>query len=377
MTDLNFSGYEHTLEFMADDIFDMDWTREFPDCVATLIRCPDIDTYYVYNTRKLALSAANGLIELAFNHNSSKAQHDIQKALFYLYNQHVAPVTDAHAINQFHPALLEIRTLLQTAWESHELAQLPYFPPFEDMPMKVFVHGIKILWQTHRAYSHEIFTYMEHEASHDDFIRYICSDYAVSVRFYDLITLSLVGIPEVTRPEVADNFHDEMGSGNAAHTHVQLFRNLLVSLDLETSASSHTSLLGPKGLAGYNLLLKQVMHRKDYFRSIGTLAITELTDPIQNKKFLAGADRVGITNEHFLYYSAHVEIDAVHGDAWIDNVIAPMAELHPERRHEIIQGCWLRLNSAAEYWDELLGKMKDCDACRTNGCTNGTLPAQP
>lgn len=276
---------------------------------------------------------------------------------FFLYNQFIEPPSLTSGINQYEPFLLEIRMILENAWYQFEESRVPSLPDCKNMSIEDFSLQIKEIWKNHHAYSHEVFSYLSNDASREAIVFYIQSDYALNVRFYDLISLSLVAIPENTRIEVAHNYWDEMGKGNPDETHIQLYRNVLNSVS-SLSKNDYIDLLGTNGLSGYNLLLKQVLARKDYFRSIGALAVTELADPQQYIKFIDGCKRVGIYSDKFKYYSEHIDIDALHGESWIDHVIIPVANSHPECRNQILEGCYMRLNTSADYWDEIQEKMK-------------------
>ncbi len=359
LNDLNFTGYENVATGSIEEMVSHNWIGRYEEGVAKLIRISFLDEKVDVEFREQVLDAARALVDLAYSAGDGCALYSLQKSLFYLYNQHVESPSGDVSGNQYSPFLLSIRQILEDGWMAFENSRLPVFPDYEVMGVKNFSSQIKSLWQSHKAYSHEIFSYMELYATKEEVCFYICSDYALNVRFYDLISLSLVAAPEVTRVEVANNYWDEMGNGDVGRTHIQLFRHVLESIGSQKAKHDYLALLGASGLAGYNLLLKQVLSRGDYFRSIGSLAITELADPQQYVRFLNGCKRVGIYSDKFEYYSEHIDIDALHGEAWVDNVIVPMAAAYPECRKQIIEGCYLRLNSSVDYWDEVMNKMRD------------------
>jgi hypothetical protein len=206
---------------------------------------------------------------------------------------------------------------------------------------------------------HPLFGYLAREASREDLIAFFLSDAAVIVRFCDLVVLSMVGVDDEIRPELAENFWDEMGQGQFQDRHVKLYRDLLeyagVNLPGETLAADQFSdHLNWQGYAGYNLYLFLCLHRKNQFRSLGALGAAEMMDPDQYSQVLAGCRRVGLEDEEKLaYYAGHAEMDIAHGDGWCDNVLVPLTQRYPDRRAEIVEGALIRMNITLDYYDEL------------------------
>ncbi|AOK63659.1 hypothetical protein WM29_30915 [Burkholderia ubonensis] len=57
------------------------------------------------------------------------------------------------------------------------------------------------------------------------------------------------------------------------------------------------------------------------------------------------------------YYEEHATIDVIHGEGWLNNVIAPAAIEYPSAADEILFGAFLRLKTCAAYYDELQAKL--------------------
>ncbi|NVN10372.1 iron-containing redox enzyme family protein [Nguyenibacter vanlangensis] len=265
--------------------------------------------------------------------------------------------------NQYSIELLRVRCAIEKAWMDWEVSRVGKLP--SNVSPENIGAAIKTLWREHAGHNHAVFDFMKTEATRQQIIKYFTTDYALNMRFYDLIVLSLVGIDEDVRMEVAHNFWDEMGQGNPARTHVRLYRDLLEHLDIQDTPEAFVDALGWAGLSGYNLLLYFAFNRREYFRSIGALAITELSDPEQYAKLLAGCRRVGIGTDRpsvLDYYSEHVEVDALHGDGWIDNVIVPILKRYPGEARAVLEGAAMRLNSSQAYWDWQLAEMKALSA---------------
>lgn len=294
--------------------------------------------------------------DLAFREHDHDARKAVHRVLHDLYGLHLSKPHPGLSDNQYSVQLLRIRRMIETSWMEWEVAHAGPVP--SGIEPESIGAAIKSLWKSHSGHNHAVFDFMKTNASRSQIIKYFTTDYALNMCFYDLIVLSLVGIDEDVRMEVANNFWDEMGQGNPARTHVQLYRDLLEYLQIEDSPERFVDALGWEGLSGYNLLLYFAFNRREYFRSIGALAITELSDPDQYAKLLAGCRRIGTDQPSVLdYYSEHVEVDALHGDGWIDNVIVPVLRRYPGEAQAVLEGAAMRLNSSKAYWDWQLAEM--------------------
>ncbi|MFS3136308.1 iron-containing redox enzyme family protein [Gluconacetobacter sacchari] len=306
--------------------------------------------------------AVRHLCALGFSADKPEARRDLHRALYKLYDLQICRPSPDVTANQDSVELLRIRKLIEAhwmKWEERRIAGLP-----DEIAPDQIGEAIKSLWREHSSYGHPVFDFMRDNANRDQIVTYFTTDYALNMRFYDLIVLSLVGIDEDVRMEVAGNFWDEMGQGNPTRTHVRLYRDLLDYLGVKDDPQAFVEALGWEGLAGHNLLVSFALSRRAYFRSIGALAITELSDPDQYARLLDGCRRVGIGTDQsgvLDYYSEHVEVDALHGDGWIDNVIVPVLRRYPDQARAVLEGAAMRLNTSKDYWDWQLATMKQME----------------
>ncbi|WP_223508898.1 MULTISPECIES: iron-containing redox enzyme family protein [unclassified Pseudomonas] len=293
----------------------------------------------------------------------SDALYEIHKALYHVNEMEVAHPTPQGHKYQFNPIFLSIRSRLEHWADSYENARRP--ANLKNLGVNETLAEIINIWKTHNSANHPIFEYVRTEATKEAVLEYLKSDYLLNIRFYDLVVYSLVGIDERVRFEVAHNLWDEVGQGDLTKTHVQLYRDLLKSEGINANLKSMSEHLSWQGLAGYNLMMRHGLHKGLYFESLGSLAVTELADPEQYKKFVEGCRRVGVGTNNaggLAYYEEHISVDVIHGEGWLENVIRPLLESHPESSHLMLWGVYQRLNTAKDYWDELLGRLKRIDA---------------
>jgi len=328
------------------------------DGVATLRELPDLDALLArddgYEARWLA--KLDGRLEAAFDRREAGALYEIHRALFLLYELHVAEPGLTRCVNQFNALLTRIRTTIERRWLAAEARQTPPLGPCANA--EELIAALKAVWTSHPVSSHPIFDFLERDATHAQIVQFFQSDSALNIRFFDLIVLSLVGSLHEVRKELAQNFWDEAGRGEPARSHVSLFRHLLDTVGIGQADDDHASVLGWQGLAGYNLFMLGCLNRQHYFKSLGVMSMTELLDPSQYEKLARGCRRVGLGQGREMdYYDEHISIDVVHGEGWLVNVIKPVVERTPSAMQEILVGAYLRLTTCQDYYDDLYGKL--------------------
>ncbi|MEG9883297.1 MAG: iron-containing redox enzyme family protein [Hyphomicrobiales bacterium] len=294
---------------------------------------------------------------------NKEAQFELHAALFLINELEItAPTPGGHGY-QFDFAFIMIRRRLEDWADKIEQRRLP--ETISDMDPDKTVNEIIRIWKAQLGASHPIFDYVEHEAGRDAVLEYLRSDYLLNIRFYDLVVYSLIGIEEEIRFEVAHNLWDEVGQGNPANTHVQLYKDMLASEGIVVDHWELCEHLSWQGLAGYNLMMRHGLNKSRYFEALGSLAVTELADPYQYRKFVAGCRRVGVGTANpagLSYYEEHISVDVLHGQGWLENVIRPQVKHHPKASSLILSGAYQRLNTALDYWDDLLQRMRRIDA---------------
>ena len=168
----------------------------------------------------------------------------------------------------------------------------------------------------------------------------------------------LPGSCHETRTEICKNLWDESGNGDQKRTHVGLYEYLLKQRNIILPNDNFSSLYSWQGYTGYNVFMLGATNRKHYYKSIGAMAITELLDPPQYNKLVKGITRLGMDQKHALYYTEHISIDVDHADGWLNKVIKPLIKNNPTSAQEILHGSLLRLQSCADYYDDLLLRLK-------------------
>lgn len=188
------------------------------------------------------------------------------------------------------------------------------------------VDELRALCQQHPASHHPLFDFLASEASAAQIDYFFKSDSALNLLFFDLVAMGLVGSLPETRAEIAQNLWDEIGRGSTEITHVNLYKDLLKRRNIALPDNHFAHLYEWQGLAGYNAFMLGGVNRQHYYKSLGVMAMTELLDPPQYEKLVAGCRRIGLSERDVHYYAEHITVDIGHADGWLNNVIVPIGK---------------------------------------------------
>jgi hypothetical protein len=323
------------------------------EAIVALTRWPRVDLS-VHDDDRFAARLQGRLAALlrrAFGEHDEAALADVHRALFALYDLHVADPAMPAVANQFDPLLTGLRVTIERQWLAAEGQRIGAAPVFAspDGLIAALRHAV----QAHPAAHHCLFDMLAAHATRAQLEGFFRSDTALNVRFFDLIVMAMIGSPPETRHELASNFWDEAGRGDPRHGHVQLFRHLLAEVGIAPSDDDFAPQLTWQGLRGYNLFMLCALNRQHYFKLLGVMAATELLDPPQYRKLIAGCRRLGLGPSTTRYYDEHITIDDIHGEGWLENVIRPLTQREPRAMFEVWVGCMLRLASCNDYYDAL------------------------
>lgn len=206
----------------------------------------------------------------------------------------------------------------------------------------------------HPVYQHQIFDYLSRDANLDEIKYFIANDAVLNLEFFDYLALSIVGVSEQVRLEIIQNLWDEAGRGSMQLFHTVQFRKILNDLGLKYDREKMIANMSWEGIAGINLFSYLSLYSSNRMMYFGLLAATEMLDPPHYRELLNGLSRTSVKEVNAVYYKEHETIDVMHADGWMNNVILPTLEKHPEKISEFWLGFYLRLDSVQRYYDHLL-----------------------
>lgn len=218
-------------------------------------------------------------------------------------------------------------------------AYVSYLLPAPTLNAVDFVTWFETLAVTGPGQQHPLFDWLAHNASMSDMHWFLTQEAAGEAGFDDLLAYTQVKLPTQAKLECARNYWDEMGHGKQSAMHGQMLDNMVSELGLQPSIDTTVW----QALALSNTMLGLALNRRYTYQSIGALGVIELTAPSRVKKVSVGMKRLGLEGRMRAYFDLHGALDVSHAQAWIREIIAPLAEADPTCARFIAEGALMRL----------------------------------
>ena len=168
-----------------------------------------------------------------------------------------------------------------------------------------------------------LFPWLAHDASREDFAYYLTQEAAGEAGFDDLTALTQVKVPASAKLELANNYWDEMGRGNAKGMHGPMLEAMVEALGLDPAIEKTVW----ESLALANGMTAMATCRRYAWHSIGALGVIELTAPGRSRCVADGLKRLGMDKIAYRYFDLHAVLDVKHSEDWNAKVIAPLVAL--------------------------------------------------
>lgn len=188
-----------------------------------------------------------------------------------------------------------------------------------------------------------LFPWLAQHATLEKMRWYLQQEAAGEAGFDDLTAYTQVKLPHRIKLELARNYWDEMGRGNAKGMHGPMLHRLVEALELQPTI--HGTVWESLALAN---AMTAMATRRDYaWHALGALGVIELTAPGRSAAVAEGLKRLGVAAKNRLYFELHAVLDVKHSAAWNAEAIAPAIAEDPRRARAIAEGALIRLNCGA------------------------------
>jgi len=192
-----------------------------------------------------------------------------------------------------------------------------------------------------------LFPWLEHEATLEQMRWYLRQEAAGEAGFDDLTAFTQVKLPARVKLELARNYWDEMGRGNAKGMHGPMLQKLVDALDLHPTIDDTAR----ESLALANAMTAMATRRDYAWHALGALGVIELTAPGRSAAVAAGLKRLGVNGKTRIYFDLHATLDVKHSAAWNAEAIAPAVAEDPRRALAIAEGALIRLHCGARCFE--------------------------
>lgn len=256
------------------------------------------------------------------------------------------------------PEVMAMKYKLELYWQKAYESELDFnFILTDEME---FLEYVKKFVYDHKAnLSHELFYFIEHDASFSQLKEFIRQETPFDIYFGDLLAKLMIGVYGNPKEEICKNYWDEVGHG----AHEKMHRTLRLDM-MKTLGISHDDhivnyesyLLSELRLA--NMYFEAVYDRSKLLQMIGMMTATELVVSGRLQKQINGWKRVGLNDQSLQYLIEHTIVDPIHASGWIENVVLPLLAKYPESKRSLFTGIYRRMKESLNVCDEMLTHLK-------------------
>jgi hypothetical protein len=206
-----------------------------------------------------------------------------------------------------------------------------------------FIAWFEALKETGPGQGDALFPWLGTTATYRQMRWFLHQEVAGEAGFEDLVALTQLKMPERVKLELARNYWDEMGRGNASGMHGPMLGRLAAAFGVAPTPETTVW----ESLALGNLMVALAANRHYAYQSIGALGAIELTAPGRAVHVAEAVRRLGLDGKSRVYFELHATLDIRHSEAWNREVLRPLVAENPETARPIAEGALLRLTAGA------------------------------
>ncbi len=200
-----------------------------------------------------------------------------------------------------------------------------------------------------------LFAWLAETATMDEMRWFLTQEVAGEAGFEDLAAITQVKLPQQAKLEIARNYWDEMGRGNAKGMHGPMLE--VLSRRLELYPTVETTVWESLALA--NTMAGLAANRRYAYHSVGALGAIEQTAPGRATLVAAGLKRLGVPAGDRHYFDLHSVLDVKHAAAWNKEALHPLVGFNPRLAPAIAEGALMRLECGAACFERYRREL-DC-----------------
>ena len=210
-----------------------------------------------------------------------------------------------------------------------------------------FVAWFEQLKQVGPGQGDPLFPWLAEKATREEIRWFFEQEAAGEAGFDDLVAMTQVKLPVAAKIELARNYWDEMGRGNAKGMHGPMLDTLVAVMEVNPSIENTVW----ESLSLANAMTAMATSRRYAWQSIGALGVIELTAPDRSAATAAALRRIGLTDRERRYFDLHAVLDVKHSDDWNREAVRPSIAEDPRRATAMAEGALIRLRCGARCFD--------------------------
>jgi hypothetical protein len=210
-----------------------------------------------------------------------------------------------------------------------------------------FIAWFEALKETGPGQGDPLFPWLAEQATRDQLRWFFEQEAAGEAGFDDLVAFTQVKLPLTAKLELARNYWDEMGRGNALGMHGPMLAHLAKVLEVEPAIERTVW----QSLALANAMTAMATIRDYAWHSVGALGVIELTAPGRSALVAKGLGRIGLSDRDRRYFDLHAVLDVKHSAGWNREAVRPLVAEDAARAISIAEGALMRLRCGARCFD--------------------------
>jgi hypothetical protein len=265
---------------------------------------------------------------------------DLQLALWCCYELSYRGFDEVDPEAEWDPEVLAFRAELEAPWIGWLSAT--YWPAtIDDRPSRLLRELID------SDDGPRLAAYLQRHADLQQFREFVLNRSIYQLKEADPHSFGIPRLDGATKAALVEIQADEYGGGRPERMHAELFRTTMRWLDLDDTYGRYVPDVPAVTLALSNLMSYFALHRRWTGALLGHLAALEMTSTLPNRRYAAGATRLGADTAAARYFTEHVEADAVHEQIAAHDLCDSYAQDHPDAVADILFGasCCLGLDN--------------------------------
>jgi hypothetical protein len=218
-----------------------------------------------------------------------------------------------------------------------------------------FIDWFENLKETGPGQADPLFPWLAEAATREELRWFFEQEAAGEAGFDDLVAYTQVKLPHRAKLELARNYWDEMGRGNAKGMHGPMLAALAETLEVEPAIETTVC----ESLALANAMTAMATNRQYAWHSVGALGVIELTAPGRSALVAKGLRRIGLSERERRYFDLHAFLDIKHSEDWNREALRPLVEEDPRRATAIAEGALMRLHCGKRCFDRYRAHLWD------------------
>lgn len=288
---------------------------------------------------------------------------DLQLALWILYELHYRGFVSVDDRREWDPELLGLRMGLEEEFEGDLRSECRTIVALADGQPSV---PDKLTAITAYEPEFSLPLFLQRDATVEQYLELLIQRSLYHLKESDPHAWVVPRLDGPAKVALAELQYDEFGAGRPERLHSKLYGDALDSCGLDSAYGAYVDRVTVDTLAVNNAMSLFGLHRRLRGAAMGHLAAFEMTSSLPCRRYLQGAQRLGLGGAVEHYFDEHVEADAVHEQLAARNICGALVEAEPDLEDDVLFGAaacvWLDAVAGSrmiEAWEQSRSALRE------------------